>query len=229
VEKTSADAFEGTSVLRLRGLPFNCSEQEIYAFFSKHEVVEHIADVNKAVTFLTKSNGKSSGQATVQMSSKQAARVAAEQLNGQWIGSRYIEVFPYTEEEPAEKDAGAAEEQEPEVPSAGDTGGSGGTPPGAMAPPWQQQPAWGLGRGGPADLEMQAMLQMQMAQGGMPMASPFQGGMFHGGAGTGGEGGPAQSAESWNALFDFLKRDPSNQMPGMEFAPPNANVKVNPI
>merc|ERR1719262_1312138 len=67
------------------------------------------------------------------MKSKQDADVAQQALNGQWIGQRYIEVFPYCEEADAPSDGHLKGEdvsalggsgQEPEVPSVGDTGGS---------------------------------------------------------------------------------------------------------
>jgi hypothetical protein len=234
--------------LRLRGLPFTCSEQEVFAFFSKHDVVEHIADVDKAVQFLTKPNGKPSGQATVQMSSKEHADIAQAALNGQWIGARYIEVYPYQPEDTAEDrvrdDAsgfnGAPSvltvggekgfsEQEPDVPSAGDTGGSSSpSPPGNMAGAPFMQPGnpWAAGRG----LEFMAMMQQMQQGAGMPPGMPLPPHpIIEGGAGTG--DGSAQNpmrggdAGSWEALFDFLKRD--GGVPPTDGNP--AHVHVNPV
>lgn len=82
-------------VVRLRGLPFTASEQDILAFFSFHNVSEGIGDGDRIVRFLSKANGKPSGQAVVQMQSKYEADKAQKVLHGQWMGNRYIEVFAY--------------------------------------------------------------------------------------------------------------------------------------
>jgi RNA recognition motif-containing protein len=82
-------------VVRLRGLPFTASEQDVLAFFSIHNVTEGIADGDRAVRMLLKANGKPSGQAVVQMQNKAEADKAQKALHSQWMGSRYIEVFSY--------------------------------------------------------------------------------------------------------------------------------------
>jgi len=194
--------------LRLRGLPFTCSEQEVYAFFSKHDVVEYIADVDNAVEFLTQNNGKPSGQAKIQMTSKADAEITQQALHGQWIGSRFIEVFSYVEHNAvaAKGRSGKAAqagipEPEPDVPSAGDTGGSGSPAP-------FQQGAWSPG----SDQEYAAM--MSMVNAGTGDACSAQVGM-NAMAGPGGEG-------SWEALFDFLKKD--GAVPTMQGNPPHGQV-----
>lgn len=199
--------------LRLRGLPFTCSEQEIYAFFSKHDVVESIADVSKAVEFIPTSKGRPSGQAKVQMLSKADADLARQALHGQWIGSRYIEVFLHCDDSspgdaaanqegcaaPASVPAVAAKcelSPEREAVSTGDTGGS-GTPPGMVVPSWPQQGAWGPAGG---SAEFAAMMSQMPAVPGTGMPMDFSGGgaMQPGGAMQSGEEG------SWGALFEFL-------------------------
>lgn len=82
-------------VVRLRGLPFNAQEQDVLAFFSQHNVADLIVETKRAVRFLFKANDKPSGQAVVQMRSRQDADLAQKALHSQWIGSRYIEVFAY--------------------------------------------------------------------------------------------------------------------------------------
>lgn len=77
----------------LRGLPFTATEQDVLAFFAKHDVVETISEGQYAVQFITKANGRPAGQALVQMVSQEGAEIAVHALNGQWIGTRYIEVF----------------------------------------------------------------------------------------------------------------------------------------
>eukprot|EP00928_Gymnodinium_smaydae_P071284 TRINITY_DN54910_c0_g1_i1.p1 TRINITY_DN54910_c0_g1~~TRINITY_DN54910_c0_g1_i1.p1 ORF type:complete len:874 (-),score=184.99 TRINITY_DN54910_c0_g1_i1:441-2900(-) len=86
------------NAVRLRGLPFSASEQDVLAFFAQHEIVERITDGPNAVTLLLRSNGRPSGQAVVQMRSRADAELAQCVLRGQWMGSRYIEVFLYSED-----------------------------------------------------------------------------------------------------------------------------------
>lgn len=87
------------AAVRLRGLPFTSAEQDILAFFAQHDIVDRIADGPKAVTIMTRSNGKPSGQAIVQMQETADADLARSVLHGQWMGNRYIEVFLLTAEE----------------------------------------------------------------------------------------------------------------------------------
>lgn len=109
--------------LRLRGLPYTAKEQDVFAFFAKHDVVEFIAECPQAVRMVTKTNGKPLGQAIVQMNSFADAEVATELLNGKYMDSRYIEVFHHRE-----NDAQSADQSPQAGPfdGASDTGGSGG-------------------------------------------------------------------------------------------------------
>lgn len=114
--------------VRMRGLPFTATEQDVLAFFAKHEVVEFISEDPKAVRLLTKSNGKPLGHAVVQLNSYAEAELALEALNGKYMGNRYIEVFHHTDDERPSKE-GAKEslsrvEQSPEATLISDTGGS---------------------------------------------------------------------------------------------------------
>ncbi|CAJ1415065.1 unnamed protein product [Effrenium voratum] len=85
---------EGTSAaIRLRGLPFSSTEQDVLAFFAQHDVVDRISEGPKAVSLILRASGKSSGQALVQMRDRADAELAQRVLNGQWMGTRYIEVF----------------------------------------------------------------------------------------------------------------------------------------
>lgn len=109
-----------SAALRLRGLPFTATEQDVLAFFAKHDVVQHVAEVEKAVKMITKASGKPSGQAIVHMVSKEAAATVQEVLDGQWISSRYIEVFQYSEGEDDKASNGATK-------GAVENGGTGAT------------------------------------------------------------------------------------------------------
>jgi len=86
------------AAVRLRGLPFSMSVQDVLAFFAQHDVADRIADGPQAAQLLPKANGRPSGQARVQMRTRYDAEVAQQALHNQWIGGRYIEVFVYGEE-----------------------------------------------------------------------------------------------------------------------------------
>uniref|UniRef100_A0AAY5EFB9 RRM domain-containing protein n=1 Tax=Electrophorus electricus TaxID=8005 RepID=A0AAY5EFB9_ELEEL len=74
-------------VVRLRGLPFNCTEKEIIKFFSGLDIVED------GITLVTDRRGRSSGDAYVQFVTQEMADQAL-QWDREVIGTRYIEVFP---------------------------------------------------------------------------------------------------------------------------------------
>jgi len=208
------------AAVRLRGLPFTSVEQDVLAFFAQHDIVDRIADGPKAVNILTRSNGRPSGQAIVQMRESPDAEIAQSVLHGQWMGSRYIEVFLLTAEEhdaqtsqqlnapgtaPATSQAKASH-QEPISLSMGVSAPNGmpsapsvpygAQDPGMVPPPWQ------LG-----------MWNAAMAGGGVPGSPP-----------AANFGGESPNASSWEALFQFL--GPANAaaamggMQGMGQPPP---------
>ncbi|KAL7836551.1 hypothetical protein AOLI_G00278350 [Acnodon oligacanthus] len=83
-----ADESPGTDgVVRLRGLPFNCTEMDIIQFFSGLDVVMN------GVTLVLDHRGRSSGDAFVQFATQEMADQAL-QRDRDVIGNRYIEVFP---------------------------------------------------------------------------------------------------------------------------------------
>jgi len=80
--------------VRLRGLPFTSTEQDVLAFFAKHDIVDRVSEEPNTVRMLPpKASGKPSGQATIRMLDKADVAIAIQVLNGQNMGSRYIEVF----------------------------------------------------------------------------------------------------------------------------------------
>eukprot|EP00927_Polykrikos_kofoidii_P044692 TRINITY_DN38590_c0_g1_i1.p1 TRINITY_DN38590_c0_g1~~TRINITY_DN38590_c0_g1_i1.p1 ORF type:complete len:973 (-),score=164.65 TRINITY_DN38590_c0_g1_i1:370-3288(-) len=95
---TAVVAGTNAACLRLRGLPFNMTVQDVLAFFAQHDVADRIADGFQAAQLLRKANGKPSGQAVVQMRSRGDAEIAQAALHNKWTGGRYIEVFVYGEE-----------------------------------------------------------------------------------------------------------------------------------
>ncbi|XP_041956682.1 G-rich sequence factor 1 [Alosa sapidissima] len=74
-------------VVRLRGLPFSCTEKDIIQFFSGLDIVEN------GVTLVSNARGQSNGQAYVQFASQEMAAKALER-DKEVIGHRYVEIFP---------------------------------------------------------------------------------------------------------------------------------------
>ncbi|XP_056643648.1 heterogeneous nuclear ribonucleoprotein H-like [Diorhabda carinulata] len=72
--------------VRLRGLPFGCSKEEIAQFFTGLEIVPN------GITLLTDYSGRSSGEAYVQFVNREVAEKAL-QKHRETIGHRYIEIF----------------------------------------------------------------------------------------------------------------------------------------
>jgi hypothetical protein len=81
------------AAVRLRGLPFEASEQDILTLFASHNIVDRVEDASNAVQLLKKPNGKPSGQAVVQLRGRGDAQVAQRVLHGKYMGTRYVEVF----------------------------------------------------------------------------------------------------------------------------------------
>uniref|UniRef100_A0A8C4NK57 RRM domain-containing protein n=1 Tax=Eptatretus burgeri TaxID=7764 RepID=A0A8C4NK57_EPTBU len=76
----------GDGCVRLRGLPFSCSKEEIAQFFAGMEIVPN------GITLPVDYQGRSTGEAFVQFSSTEAAEQAMGKHKDK-IGHRYIEVF----------------------------------------------------------------------------------------------------------------------------------------
>ncbi|XP_070993569.1 G-rich sequence factor 1 isoform X1 [Oncorhynchus clarkii lewisi] len=74
-------------VVRIRGLPYSCTETDVMLFFSGLDVTED------GVTLVTDHRGRNSGEAYVQFLSQEQADEALTR-DREVIGNRYIEVFP---------------------------------------------------------------------------------------------------------------------------------------
>ncbi|KAH7851233.1 hypothetical protein Vadar_008898 [Vaccinium darrowii] len=70
-------------VVRLRGLPFNCSDVDIFKFFAGLDIVD---------VLLVSKNGRFSGEAFVVFASPMQTELALER-DRQNMGKRYVEVF----------------------------------------------------------------------------------------------------------------------------------------
>ncbi|KAM9331403.1 G-rich sequence factor 1 [Gastrophryne carolinensis] len=75
------------ATVRLRGLPYSCTEQDIINFFSGLSIAE------EGITFVLDQRGRKSGEAFVQFVSQEHSEQALMK-HKQEIGSRYIEIFP---------------------------------------------------------------------------------------------------------------------------------------
>ncbi|XP_072521306.1 G-rich sequence factor 1 [Salminus brasiliensis] len=74
-------------VVKLVGLPFNCTEEDVRQFFSGLDIAEG------GVTFAANRKGRSLGMAFVQFTTPEMADQALKR-DRELIGHRYIEVFP---------------------------------------------------------------------------------------------------------------------------------------
>lgn len=93
------------SMVRLRGLPFDLTSQDVLAFFAQHGVADRVSAVCNAVQIMSKSNGKPSGNAIVQLRNAEDIDVVQRTLHLATIGSRYVEVLahPPAAQAPASK------------------------------------------------------------------------------------------------------------------------------
>ncbi|BBN13115.1 hypothetical protein MPTK1_6g00920 [Marchantia polymorpha subsp. ruderalis] len=103
-------------VVRLRGLPFNCSESDVFEFFAGLDVVD---------VLLVRKQGRFSGEAFVVFGAPMQVDFAL-QRNRQNMGRRYIEVFRCKKHDYYQ--AVAADVAEPK-----DDGGHISTPPGKVS------------------------------------------------------------------------------------------------
>jgi len=86
--KVSGPSFgEEGGVVRLRGLPYECSKEEISQFFNGYEIVPN------GISVSLDPQGRSTGEAHVQFKTKAMADEAMKEKNKKSIGHRYIEIF----------------------------------------------------------------------------------------------------------------------------------------
>ncbi|XP_061751856.1 G-rich sequence factor 1 [Nerophis ophidion] len=80
---------DDSRVVRIRGIPFSCTEKDIVLFFSGLDIVEN------GITMIKNRRGRNTGEAFVRFATQQAADEAL-QRDRQLIWERYIEVFAST-------------------------------------------------------------------------------------------------------------------------------------
>jgi len=83
---------EHTGYLRMRGLPFTTTKEDIFSFFLEYDPVEG----SSCLTY--RSDGRATGEGYIAFSTPENARDAME-LHRSVMGSRYIELFISNKEE----------------------------------------------------------------------------------------------------------------------------------
>ncbi|KAF8716462.1 hypothetical protein HU200_026342 [Digitaria exilis] len=93
-KKPSEDkgSMEYTEVLKLRGLPYSATTEDIIKFFLEYELTE------ENVHIAYRSDGKATGEAFVEFPTAEVAKTAMCK-DKMTIGTRYVELFPSTPEE----------------------------------------------------------------------------------------------------------------------------------
>eukprot|EP00252_Welwitschia_mirabilis_P013501 TRINITY_DN2969_c0_g1_i1.p1 TRINITY_DN2969_c0_g1~~TRINITY_DN2969_c0_g1_i1.p1 ORF type:complete len:264 (-),score=28.74 TRINITY_DN2969_c0_g1_i1:147-938(-) len=89
VPEASKDNTEWTGVLKLRGLPFSATPQDIVDFFREFDISED------DVCIVSNADGRATGEAFVSFRSPEDSK-AAMKKDRMTIGSRYVELFPST-------------------------------------------------------------------------------------------------------------------------------------
>jgi hypothetical protein len=84
-------SFEPTKV-RLRGLPFSATEDDVRGFLSENGALQLLADVDDAVRVQRRNNGRPTGNAVLLLKSVSPQKVI-DSLHGKHMGDRYIEVL----------------------------------------------------------------------------------------------------------------------------------------
>mmetsp|Transcript_98307 Transcript_98307/g.262718 ORF Transcript_98307/g.262718 Transcript_98307/m.262718 type:complete len:387 (-) Transcript_98307:24-1184(-) len=90
----AAHAQQTDGVVRMRGLPFDCTPQQVVEFFAGFSITEH--NVTLGIVADGKFQGQASGEGWVQFPSQELAAAALHSKNKQMIGGRYVELFPST-------------------------------------------------------------------------------------------------------------------------------------
>lgn len=86
------ESAEHTGILRLRGLPFSASKDDIMDFFKDFVLAE------EAIHIIMNSEGRPSGEAYVEFANAEDSK-AAMSKDRMTLGSRYIELFPSSPED----------------------------------------------------------------------------------------------------------------------------------
>ena len=78
---------EALNAVKMRGLPFRITFEEIFEFFKNYSPLE------KSVQIQIGSDGRKNGWGAILFSDENSAQAAATDLNRQYIGSRFVELY----------------------------------------------------------------------------------------------------------------------------------------
>jgi len=81
--------------VRLRGLPFSATEQDVITWMAQHNVADRLANVANAVTMTKRANGKPSGCAILYLRCREDADVVSLSLHEKAMCHRYVEVLAH--------------------------------------------------------------------------------------------------------------------------------------
>eukprot|EP00095_Tigriopus_kingsejongensis_P008653 maker-scaffold537_size144400-snap-gene-0.21 protein:Tk08653 transcript:maker-scaffold537_size144400-snap-gene-0.21-mRNA-1 annotation:"rna-binding protein fusilli isoform x2" len=85
----------GQVIIRMRGLPYDCTSKQVTDFFENGELGCDVLDKEDGVLFVRKPDGRATGDAFVLFDEEKDAELAL-QKHKEIIGSRYIELFRST-------------------------------------------------------------------------------------------------------------------------------------
>jgi len=88
----SEDMFLEPTKVRLRGLPFSATEEDVRVFLSQNGALHLLLDVNDAVRVQRRNNGRPTGNALLLLKNG-SPQEAIDALHGKHMGDRYIEVL----------------------------------------------------------------------------------------------------------------------------------------
>ena len=94
----AAAAAEHTGVLKLRGLPFSATKDDIIGFFGGAGELELTPLVHDSIHIVTSLDGRPSGVAFAEFQSPEEAKIAMAR-DRQSMGTRYVELFASSREE----------------------------------------------------------------------------------------------------------------------------------
>ena len=86
--------------LKLRGIPFQAQTSDVITFFQKWNIEED------RIEMINRDDGRFSGQALVLFGSIDEATEALNEMQGQNIGHRWIEIFPLSFQDFQNKNVG---------------------------------------------------------------------------------------------------------------------------
>ncbi|KRZ68460.1 Epithelial splicing regulatory protein 2 [Trichinella papuae] len=89
---------ECVAIIRMRGLPYDCTAKRIMEFFESGENGVKVAGGENGIMFVNKADGRATGDAFVLIASEEDAQKALSK-HKEVIGSRYIELFRSTSAE----------------------------------------------------------------------------------------------------------------------------------